>query len=200
MTNLPPELPGTETTWHYVQAGEKRGPVSELAIRDLLQKKAIHPDTLVWQAGMKDWLALRQSDLSHLVANQPPSLSPSTIGNGYVWTLAILPLVYGFFDASIATSNQKALAWHQIAGAPYRPTANLAWQIPILINALLGYMDNQRLKKAGYGTIWTRVFAVLATPIYLFVRAKKLSQTPWYAIVWIISFLISIFLVAAVTA
>lgn len=195
----PPALNQTANAWHYVQSGEKRGPVSEAAIREMLERKEVQPDTQVWRKGMTQWISLRESDLGELVASEPPSLAPSTIGNGYVWVLALLPLLYGVVDASIAASNHKALVWSHIAGAPYRPSANLSWQIPTFINALLGFLDNQRLNKAGYGTFATRAMAIFLTPIYLFVRAKKLKQTPWYGITWIVTMIIGFILIASVT-
>ena len=103
-----------------------------------------------------------------------------------MWTLAFLPLIWGLIDASIAASNN--------------PGKGLPVQIPFVINALFGWLDEVRLRKAGYGSKWMRAAAVLLVPVYLFARAKRLKQKPWYAICWIITFLIGVFFEIAVNA
>jgi GYF domain 2 len=198
----PPPLPnmGDTDSWYYVTNGVKHGPVSATTIRDLLRRKEIETDAQVWRKGMLGWKSIRESDLAELVATEPPTISPQHIGNGYVWVLAILPLVWGVIDASINASNQQAAARTIALGFPYHPSRGLPFQIPIVVNALFGWLDESRLRKAGYGSNWLRAAAVLLAPVYLFVRAKRLRQTPWYAICWIVTFLFGIFLVAAVQA
>jgi GYF domain 2 len=196
----PPEITAKPNEWHYVDGGVKKGPVSATAIRDLLSKKEIEPDTQVWRKGMIEWKSIRQSDLAELVATEPPAISPHHIGNGYVWVLAFLPLVWGIVDASIEASNQQAAARTMVLGFPYHPSKSVPFQIPLLINGLFGWLDELRLRKAGYGSKWMRAAAVLLAPIYLFVRAKRLKQRPWYAVCWILTFLLGVFLVAAVQA
>jgi GYF domain 2 len=199
-TDQPPEINVKPNEWHYVANGVKKGPVSASAIRYLLNRKEIETDTQVWRKGMTDWKSIRESDLAELVASEPPAISPQHIGNGYVWTLAFLPLIWGLIDASTDASNQQALAWSGISGAPYHPSKGLPIQIPFVINALFGWLDELRLRKAGYGSKWMRAAAVLLVPVYLFARAKRLKQKPWYAVCWIVTFLLGIFLVAAVQA
>jgi uncharacterized protein DUF4339 len=194
----PPQLKPDE--WHYVTNGVKKGPVSATTLRDLLNRKEIETDTQVWRKGMTDWKSIRESDLSELVATEPPAISPQHIGNGYVWTLAFLPLIWGVIDASIDASNQQAAARTMVLGFPYHPTKGIPFQIPLLINALFGWLDELRLRKAGYGSKWMRAAAVLLLPVYLFARAKRLKQRPWYAVCWVMTFLLGIFLVAAVQA
>ena len=207
--NLPPPIPNSDeppelnvkpNEWHYVANGVKKGPVSATTIRDLLNKKEIETDAQVWRKGMTDWKSIRESDLADLVASEPPAISPQHIGNGYVWILAFLPLLWGVIDASIDASNQQAAARTMVLGFPYHPGKGLPVQIPLVVNALFGWLDELRLRKAGYGSKWMRAAAVLLTPVYLFVRAKRLKQTPWYAVCWIVTFLLGIFLVAAVQA
>jgi hypothetical protein len=196
----PPQITVKPNEWHYVDNGVKNGPVSATTIKDLLTKKEIEPDTQVWRKGMTEWKSIRESDLADLVATEPPAISPQHIGNGYVWTLAFLPLIWGIIDASIDASNQQAAARTMVLGFPYHPSKGVPVQIPFLVNALFGWLDELRLRKAGYGSSWMRAAAVLLIPVYLFARAKRLKQTPWYAICWIVTFLLGIFLVAAVQA
>jgi len=161
-----------------VATGARQGPTTATTIRDLLRKKEIETDTQVWRKGMPEWKPLRESDLADLVAAEPPAISSQHIGNGYVWTLALLPLVFGVIEATVSASNQEAAARSLVLGFPYHPSRGLPVQVPVVINALLGWLDDRRLKQAGYGSRLTRVTAVLFTPVYLFLRAKRLKQRP----------------------
>jgi hypothetical protein len=196
-TDEPPEINVKPNEWHYVANGVKKGPVSATTIENLLNKKEIETDTQVWRKGMTDWKCIRESELTELVASDPPAIASSLIGNGYVWTLAVLPLVFGFVDASIAYNNQEAAARSLVLGFPYYPSKELPWQIPLLVNATLGWLDERRLRKAGYGSQWMRAAAVLLVPVYLFARAKKLRQWPTYAVTWVIMLVVGFLLYAS---
>jgi hypothetical protein len=86
--------------------------------------------------------------------------------------------VFGVIEAAVSASNQEAAARSLVLGFPYHPSKGLPPQIPLIINALLGWLDDRRLKQAGYGSWVTRVTAVLLQPVYLFIRAKRLKQRP----------------------
>jgi len=203
--SAPPPLPGAgdsnkldSNQWYYIMNGTRQGPTTAMAIKELLNKREIETDTQVWRKGMPEWKSLRESDLAELVAAEPPAISPRQIGNGYVWTLALLPLVFGVIEAAISVSNQEAAARSLVLGFPYHPSNGLPFQIPVVINAFLGWLDDRRLKQAGYGSRLTRVMAVLFTPIYLFLRAKRLKQRPYYAAAWIVSLIIGFVIYASV--
>jgi uncharacterized protein DUF4339 len=203
--SAPPPLPGVEGTnkhdliqWYYVVNGARQGPTTAAAIKAMLDNREIETDTQVWRKSMPEWKSLRESDLAELVAAQPPAISSQHIGSGYVWTLALLPLVFGVIEAAISASNQEAAVRSLALGFPYHPSKGLPYQIPVLINACLGWLDDRRLKQAGYGTRLTRVAAVLLTPVYLFLRAKRLKQRPYYAVAWIISMIVGFLIYASV--
>lgn len=193
--SAPPPLPdiGDATQpgpneWHYiVNGGARRGPTTATTIKDLLDKKEIETDTQVWRKGMPEWKPLPESDLRDLVAAEPPPVSSKHIGNGYVWTLALLPLVIGVIEAVVSATNQEAAVRSLALGFPYHPSRGLPYQVPLAVNALLGWLDDRRLRQAGYGSRTTRITAVLIAPFYLFLRAKRLRQRPYYAVAWIIS-------------
>ena len=44
-------------TWYYMDGAERRGPISELALRDLANQRLITAATMVHTAGLKDWRA-----------------------------------------------------------------------------------------------------------------------------------------------
>lgn len=203
--SAPPPLPDfekannrTSNEWYYVSKGIRQGPTTAAAIKSLLDKKEIETDTQVWRKGMPEWKILRQSDLTDLVAAEPPAISPQHIGNGYVWTLAVLPLVFGVIDAAVAASNQEAAARTIMLGFPYHPSKGLPFYIPVLINGLLGWLDDRQLEQAGYGSRLTRITAVLFQPVYLFLRAKRLKQRPYYAVAWILSLIAGLLIYASV--
>lgn len=202
--SAPPPLPnlGEENNqaneWYYVANGARLGPTTATAIRALLNKKELETDTQVWRKGMPEWKRLRESDLADLVAAEPPAISSQHIGNGYVWTLALLPLVFGVIEAVLSASNQDAAARSLILGFPYHPSRGLPYQIPVVINACLGWLDDRRLKQAGYGSRVTRATAILLTPAYLFLRAKRLKHRPYYAVAWILSMIMGFLIYASV--
>lgn len=41
--------------WFYVEAGERRGPVSEADLKVLISQGVVLADTLVWRQGLADW-------------------------------------------------------------------------------------------------------------------------------------------------
>ncbi|MHC2390890.1 hypothetical protein ACVMFA_009467 [Bradyrhizobium liaoningense] len=189
--------PGTNE-WHYVVNGARRGPTTATTIKDLLNKKEIETDTQVWRKGMPEWKPLRESDLGELVASEPPAISSKHIGNGYVWTLAFLPIVLGVIEAMVSASNQDAAARAVAFGIPYHASRGLPFQVPVVINGLLGWLDDRRLQQAGYGSRATRVTSVLLTPVYLFMRAKRLKQRPYYAVAWVVCLIIGFIIYASV--
>jgi hypothetical protein len=195
----PPEFKTSDyDDWYYISNGAKNGPVSAIIIKDLLNKKAITADTYVWRKAMTDWSTIRESDLEAFVSSKPPAISAKLIGNGFVWTLSVLPLVFSFINALIEANNQQAAALTWGLGFPYHPTAELPWQLTGLSVASFGWLDHRRLANAGYGSKWTRFLAVFLTPVYLFVRAKMLKQRPYYAITFIIMFVLGVLIEASV--
>ncbi len=47
----------------YIEEGEKKGPLADYEIRDLIKKKTITRDTRVWHEGADDWLEAHQVGL-----------------------------------------------------------------------------------------------------------------------------------------
>ena len=189
----PPPLPSSSDDWFYVDQGEKKGPLSAVAINHLLNTKEIGDDTYVWRKGMKDWCTIRDSDLFGFVENQPPAISSYMVGNGYVWVMAFLPIIFAVIDASIDSYNQEqAAGFWGLGFTPHMISANIAWKVYPLVNGFFGWLDYNRLKKAGYGSWWDRFCAFVVPVVYLFRRAKLLKQRPYYAITWLVMFVISL--------
>jgi hypothetical protein len=41
--------------WYYADQGERKGPIEETALDDLVLAGVVHDDTLVWREGLADW-------------------------------------------------------------------------------------------------------------------------------------------------
>jgi GYF domain 2 len=183
----------TYDDWYYVEHGEKKGPISAVAVKSLLNSKEIAGDTYVWRKGMKDWCTIRESDLYGFVDNIPPPISSNLIGNAYVWIMAFLPIIFAVIDASVGSYNQdEAARFWSLGFTPHPINADVALKIFAPINGLFALLDFQRLKKAGYATWQRGLLAFFLPVVYLFIRAKLLKQRPYYAIVWIAMFVLGV--------
>lgn len=187
--------------WYYSVGGERKGPVSEGAIQQMLDHKELNPNsTQVWRKGMREWAPLRNSDLGKFVDSEPPPISGDQINNSLVWIVAVLPLVFGLIEAYLATRPEAILARRlsMIAGSgvSFRESG-IPWQITTAVNSGLCLWDERRLNKAGHSHKWMTISAILFVPVYLFLRAKQLRQRPTYAITWIVMLVLAIVFVSA---
>jgi GYF domain 2 len=188
--------------WFYVQGGQRKGPVPADKLRDLLAARTIDSETPIWRQGLADWQPLHTLGIGADLKDTPPPVAVSQINNGFVWALAFAPIAFAFVDLAVLNS-QVAHTIQWVGDEPVYDSfytvflAPLPWLLPLLTNAALCLIDTEQLKRAGYSSGWLTFFALLLAPIYLFVRAQRLRQTPTYGFVWIASFIISIILRAA---
>lgn len=179
---------GTEAGWYYTSAGQRIGPVSGADLRQLLSENKINGDTPLWKPELgAQWKALRETDLGVLVAGGPPPVAGNQIGNSLVWAVAVLPLVSGFIrsmliEASLESGSETTAQWPTVVGV-----------FALILNVALNLLDERKLEEAGHGGKWLTAFALILTPVYLFMRASRLKQIPSYAIVWLITFFISLY-------
>ena len=78
------------TPWYYAISGDRKGPVEEEQLRQLMQQGVVTSETLVWTAGMSQWLPARAvAALSAGVAAPPaiPSVPAATPDTGLVATV-----------------------------------------------------------------------------------------------------------------
>ncbi len=90
-----------EREWYYVESGEKKGPVSEEALRQQLQQNTLSPQTLIWTNGMPDWQPASKAFVSPAVpANQPPP--PPMVGPASLKRIPFgLVILYDFITQGI---------------------------------------------------------------------------------------------------
>jgi hypothetical protein len=177
-----------DEAWFYALGGRRIGPIPIDKLRELLEQEIIDGDSPVWRKGMADWQPLRNTEIGTHLGEAPPPVRPSDINNGFVWALAVAPIAYIFVQIAVIDYQ----AFH--LGEDLSFSSALVWLIPALANATLCILDEQQLKRAGYSSGWMTLFALLLAPVYLFMRAQRLHQTPSYGYAWIASFVASIIL------
>jgi len=186
----------TENTdgWFFVENGQRRGPAANTELLELLRTNKISFDTPIWRKGMVDWQPLHSTEIGAELKDTPPPIATDQINNGLVWALAFAPIVYLFVDAALLNYQNSHPPGDTFFEAFLSP---LTWLIPGTTNAILCLVDAEQLRRAGYRSNAMTIFALLLAPVYLFVRAQRLRQTPTYGSVWVATFIVSIVLRAA---
>lgn len=184
----------TDEAWFYAVGGQRKGPVSADQLRELLAAQTIDGETSIWRKGLTDWQPLRTTEIGASLKETPPPIAANDINNGLVWALAFAPIAYLFVDVALLSYQNSHPPGDTFFEAFLRP---LTWLVPVTANAILCLVDAEQLKRAGYSSGWMTLFALLLAPVYLFVRAQRLRQTPTYGFVWIASFIVSIILRAS---
>jgi hypothetical protein len=189
----------SDEAWFYAQGGQRKGPVAADKLHELLAAQTIDGETPIWRKGQADWQPLRTTEIGTQLKDTPPPIAANHVNNGLVWALALAPIAYLFLDLAILNSQTAHIIQWQDDTPVYDPffgtfIAPLAWLVPLLTNAALCLLDTEQLKRAGYSSGWMTFFALLLAPVYLFVRAQRLRQTPTYGFVWVASFIVSIIL------
>jgi hypothetical protein len=171
-----------QSSWYYAQEGKRLGPFNEDEIRRLMETATIRRDSLVWREGLADWTPAYQTDIRHLFgpAAPPPPLTGESVNNAIVWTVAFVPILAVLLEDILARTMQS-------------PRSNF-WWVPVVLNIALCLADERNLKNAGHDTKGMTIWAVLLVPVYLFVRASRLKQNNGYALVWLATFFISLFI------
>jgi hypothetical protein len=164
------------TAWHYEVGGRQAGPVTELDIAHMLSTGTINEATLVWSASLGAWERLSGTILCRHARLSSKALPNASSGDRLAWFLALAPIIGALLG----------LIFNGIFGKSAGP---LWWPL-LVLNFVVVYMDEHRLKRAG---LYTPDFAPAPiVPWYLFSRARAMNEQPLYAIVWIIAFFISI--------
>jgi len=171
-TTLPP------VAWHYMLNGKRIGPTSETEIKRLLSVGTLDNKTLVWKENLDDWIPISQTALK-CPTTTPPPLTGAAVSNGYVWTVAFVP-IWG------------TVLEYIVAGATDSNVENL-WFITLLLNITFCIVDGRVLKNAGHDTDKFGGWAWFV-PVYLYKRAKALNQSLSYFITWMALFVASLFL------
>ncbi len=184
--------------WHYECNGAQLGPISETELIELFKLEKIDQSTVIWRKGLENWIELHKSELARIIPSDiPPPLIGSKVSNTFVWILAFAPIV-GFFAqtiiAGLILQSKGASATDYNWNALVKAQVSNLWWISLALNILLCVLDEIKLKSAGHNTSKFSGFWLFLVPVYLFKRASHLNQTPSYAWIWIVAFVISLFL------
>jgi uncharacterized protein len=170
--------------WFYEQEGKRLGPISEVAVAALVRSKQLDAKSSVWKQGLAGWQPLESTGLAeHLDKSAPPPLMGHQVNNTIVWILAFAPVIGELLQWVIAGfiyKNQYLTAVAMQSGKFFYVT--------IIINVVLGLLDERKLHGAGHDTSKYKIWAWLLVPVYLFQRAKHLQQNLAYFIVWLVCF------------
>jgi hypothetical protein len=173
--------------WFYEKNGQRIGPIQEEQMLGLLATGGLDTQTLVWHSSLTQWQPLSATPLaanipSPAIPVTPPALPAAAINNTIVWILAFAPIIGIFCEGFIAGAvyNGEHRAMRAVAEGEF-------FYITLLINIVLSYWDERTLKKAGVDTSTYGKMAWLV-PVYLWKRAKALTQTPAYFWCWMVAF------------
>lgn len=188
----------TLVQWHYEINGSRLGPVSENQLVELFKHEKIDQSTSIWRKGLDNWVELNKSELAKIIPSHiPPPLMGTKVSNTFVWILAFAPIVGVFIQAIIAGFilesqgvSSTNLLWNNLVSVE----VGKLWWITVSLNILLCVLDERKLKSAGHNTNKFSGFWLILVPVYLFKRASHINQTPTYAWIWIVTFVISLLL------
>ena len=69
----PPPVVGTAAEWHVASAGGQSGPHTAQQMRAMIQQGTVAVESLVWKAGMAEWIAIANCpELAGLISASPP--------------------------------------------------------------------------------------------------------------------------------
>lgn len=102
-----------ERTWYYAEGNDRKGPLPEAEIRDLVARGTITATTLVWSEGMPDWVSAARAGLIAVPESAVPSAAASLAPPAAPAPLAPHPTT---FAASHGSAPEGLRGWMQFFG------------------------------------------------------------------------------------
>ena len=171
-------MPDSGESWFYEESGSRSGPVARDKMRELIRSGSLGPSTLVW-GGSGEWVAADQSALAEdfvtARGGAPPPLPGIAVDNRLAWAIALVPVLGAGIEAVLHRAD--------------------LWWIYLALNVGLCFLDEQRLKAAGYRAPSSALAFIV--PAYLWQRATLLRQPRVHFTVWVACFIVTLFLPAA---
>jgi len=118
-------------SWFVASGGQQEGPYSEALFRDLIGKRTITQDTLVWSEGMSGWQ--RAGDIPGLLpgASRPPAFPPAGVAAAGSDGVASASLTAEFGVWSLLGRSLLLLIGNLLViPAPWVATGFYRWLIP----------------------------------------------------------------------
>jgi len=156
------------TNWYYAINGKQIGPVDIDEIKTAIKIGKITPSTKVWN-GEGEWCIASKTELSEFFKpidpTIPPPLSGEDVDNKFMWILVTIPIVGVIVDLIVG----------------------MTLIIPsIIANITLCFLDEKKLKSAGYTT--PKHWMIFVVPVYIWKRATLLNHKKYYFGSWVATF------------
>ncbi len=169
----------TNRKWHYEKNGKSEGPVTEDALRGLIESGEVGPETLIWSQPMKDWAKADEiEDLKGYFTDVPPPLPENVCAEGEDEELAVNPFAAPLNPA--AETRAEPPPWNPYpaekqARNPERDAKIAAAAVP----------ENMRparaLMRFGARAIDTYIFIMVALFVLAFVMGLMAEDRPGYS-------------------
>lgn len=181
--------------WHCV-VNNKPEVYSVSEIKEMYANGQIDEGTLVWKEGFRDWIQLKESELyaQLKVSSEPPILKGNQVEGFWIWALAFAPLISEIVYEIIANVYVRSKIQNGYFNIVEMENTlqSIALFVIVGINIFFSWKDEKVLKAAGYQTKILGNIALI--PRYMFRRAKLLNQKNYYAICWIVCFVLTVLL------
>lgn len=174
----------------------KMGPYSIRELKALQAIGKIDRETSVWRSGLEEWMPLNKTTLFQELRfdEMAPPIVKEHVTNTWVWILAFAPLIS---LAIYQVIGRQYVISKLSDGSLYTDYSNILNTLQIMsivitlgLNIFLTWKDEKTLRQLGHNTQLLGSYWLI--PVYLFKRAKYLKQNYAYAIVWIITFVLSL--------
>jgi len=179
--DLPHMKNDTSLEWFYEEHGQRKGPISQSEMAEMIKTEKISYGSLVWNKDLPNWTKLENTKLaSYLQRVAPPPLSGEYVNNTYMWILAFAPIIGQVIEGIFLSLKYGS----------YREGNDFLF-VTVILNIALSWLDSQSLMKAGHNTDKFKGF-VWIVPVYMYQRAKHLKQSQVFLIIWVIAFILSV--------
>ena len=139
-----------EQKWFYVKNGEKQGPVSEIALSELISLEEIASNTIVWREGMDEWSELstcKELAQSLIIKRTPPPIPRDRVKANI--PLPLEPAAELDQDTSHSTGQhnpKKLMLWCSIVTIIFviiegLETGGLFYNIGQVLGIFIGYVS-----------------------------------------------------------
>lgn len=136
-------------TWYYVEQGQRKGPVEESEIRNMIAAGSLSQDTMVWTEGMANWqtakmslaglqaLAVPVTPPQYVSGPAPQTSSEEEITNFLPWSIVVTVLccmpfgVASIVYAAKANSSKQAGDYVSAAESARKAKLWLIWAIVV---------------------------------------------------------------------
>ncbi len=151
----------SEVQWFYSDRGQRKGPVTETVLKELVKGNQLAQDTMVWRKGLTDWVPLRHTALVEIISDVPPPLKAQRVLSVWVWLIAIFPwMVTGVCATVDLYREQDAILI-----------------VTLFVSTALVVLDVNALRAAGYPkpSYWWCCLPFILHPAYLYARSRSLN-------------------------